>query len=74
MVKNPPANAGDAGDCGFNPWVKTIPWRRKWQPTPVFWPGKSDGQRSLEGYSPWGCEESDMAERLSTVSPAVKCE
>ena len=37
----------------FNPWVGKIPWRRKWQPTPVFLPGKSHGQRSLAGYSPW---------------------
>ena len=36
-----------------------IPWRRKWQPTPVFLPGKSHGQRSLVGYSPWGCSELD---------------
>ena len=47
---------------GFNPWVQKIPWRRKWQPTPVFWPGKSDGQRSLVGYSPWGHKESDLTE------------
>ena len=40
--------------CGFNPWVGKIPQRRKWQPTPVFLPGKCDGQRSLEGYSPQG--------------------
>ena len=40
--------------------------RRKWQPTPVFPPGKSLGQRSLVGYSPWGCKESDMPEQLST--------
>ena len=33
--------------CGFNPWVGNIPWRRKWQPTPAFLPGKSHGQRSL---------------------------
>ena len=39
----------------FNPWVRKIPWRRKWQGTPVFWPGKSRGQRSLVGYSPWSC-------------------
>ena len=39
---------------GFNPWVKKILWRRKWQPTPIFLPGKSYGQRSLAGYSPWG--------------------
>ena len=39
--------------CGFDPWVEKIPWRRKWQPTPVFLPGESHGQRSLTGYSPW---------------------
>ena len=39
---------------GFNPWVRKIPWRRKWHPTPVFLPEKSHGQRSLVGYSPWG--------------------
>ena len=39
---------------GFDPWVKKIPWRRKWKPTPVFLPGKSHGQRSLGGYSSWG--------------------
>ena len=38
----------------LNSWVRKIPWRRKWQPTPVFLPGKSQGQRSLAGYSPWG--------------------
>ena len=36
------------------------PWRRKWQPTPVFLPGKSHGQRSLAGYSPWSSKELDM--------------
>ena len=48
----------------FNPWVGNISGRRKWQPTPVFLPGKSHGQRSLVGYSPWGREEWDMTERL----------
>ena len=38
----------------FNPWVRKIPWRRAWQPTPVFLPGESHGQRSLAGYSPQG--------------------
>ena len=38
----------------FNPWVGTIPWRKKWQPTPLFLSGKSHEQRSLVGYSPWG--------------------
>ena len=45
---------------GFDPGVGKIPWRRAWQPTPVFLPGESLGQRSLAGYSPWGCKESDM--------------
>ena len=39
-----------------------IPWRRVWQPTPVFLPGEFHGQRSLEGYSPVGCKESDTTE------------
>ena len=42
-------------------WVRKIPWERKWQPTPVFLPRKSHGQRSLGGYSPWGCKESDTS-------------
>ena len=49
---------------GFDPWVGKIPWRRKWQPTPVFLPGESHGRGSLVGYSPWGCKESDTTERL----------
>ena len=47
---------------GFNPWVEKIPWKRKWQPTPVFLLGISQGQRSLAGYSPWDCKESGMTE------------
>ena len=56
-VKNPPASAGDAG---------LIPWSRKWQPTPVFVPRKSHGQRNLAGCSPWGHEESDTPEHTCT--------
>ena len=60
MVKNLPANAED------ETWVPSlggkIPWISKWQPTPAFLPGKSHGLRSLEGYSPWSCKESDMTE------------
>ena len=41
---------------GLDPWVGKIPWRRKWQPTPLSLPGKSHGQMSLVGYSPWGCK------------------
>ena len=53
VVKNLSANAAD---ISFNPWVGKIPWRRKWQPTPVFLLGKSHEQRSLAGYNPWGCK------------------
>ena len=42
-------------------------WRRKWHPTPVFLPGEFHGQRSLVGYSPWGCKESDTTEQLSFI-------
>ena len=48
----------------FDPWVRKIPGRRKWQPTPVLLPGKSHGLRSLVAYSPWGRKESDTTERL----------
>ena len=51
VVKNPPVNAGDAGDVG---WILgKIPWKKKWQPPAVFLPGKSHGQ-NLVGYSLWG--------------------
>ena len=50
--------------CVFDPWVGKIPWRRKWQPIPVFLPGKSHRQRILAGYSPWSREEPDTTERL----------
>jgi len=52
VVKNPPANAGDVRDAGSDPWVRKIPWGRARQPTPVFLPGESHGQRSLASYSP----------------------
>ena len=47
---------------GFDPWVRKLPWRRKWQPTPVFLPGEFHGQSSLVGYSPWGCDKLDTTE------------
>ena len=50
---------------GFNPWVGTILWRRKWQPTSVFLPGEFHGQRSLADDSPWGHKKSDTTERLT---------
>ena len=53
VVKNMPANTGDSGDASSVPGSG----RRKWQPIPVFLPGQFHGQRSLGGYSPWGCKE-----------------
>ena len=47
------------------------PWRRKWQPTPVFLPGKSHGQRTLAGYSQWGCKESDKLSHQTTSTELV---
>jgi len=49
VVKNPPANAGDTKDDGSIPGLGKISWRRVWQPTSVFLPGESYGQRSLAG-------------------------
>ena len=59
MVKNLPAVQETPG---FDPWVRKIPWRKEWQPTPVFLPRKSHGQRNLAGFSPWGCKDSDATE------------
>ena len=53
---------------GFDPWVGKIPWRRKWQSTPVFLPGESHGQKSLVGCSPWGGKELDMTEHETNES------
>ena len=66
MVKN---SACQCRRPWFNPWVGKIPWRRKWQPTPVFLPREFEGQRSLVGYGPWGLKESDTTEQL-TLSPS----
>ena len=49
----------------FNEDFRVIPWRRKWQPTPVLLPGESQGRGSLVGYNPWGRKESDMTEGLN---------
>ena len=59
--------------CRFNPQDGKMPWKRKWQPTPVFLPGESHGQRSLAGYSPWGRKKSDRTEQLSTPSLTYRC-
>ena len=61
VVKNPPAST-DSKSHGLRPSVGKILWRRAWQPTAVFLPGESHGQRSLAGDGPWGRKESDMTE------------
>ena len=58
MVENPPAMQ----ETGFYPWVRKIPWRREWLPTPVLLPREFHEQRSLAGFSPQGYKESDMTE------------
>ena len=58
VVKNLPAKKS----LEFNPWVRRIPWRRKWQPTSVFLPGEFHGQRSLADYNLWDHKESDRTE------------
>ena len=63
MVKNLPAMRQI--ESGFYPWVVNIPWRREWQPTLVFLPEKSHGQRRLAGYSPRGHKDLDTTEQLT---------
>ena len=60
MVKNLP----ESRRPGFDPWVGKIPWRRAWQPTPVFLPGEFQGQRNLAVYCPWGHKESDTKQLI----------
>ena len=70
VVKNLPANARHKRNR-FNPWVRKIPWRRKWQPTPIFLPGKFHGQRSLAA-TVRGIKDSQT--RLSEhTPPQVSC-
>ena len=64
MVKRLPAMQ----ETRFDPWVGKIPWRRKWQPTPVLLPGKFHGWRSLVGYSPQGHKELDTTEWLHLMT------
>ena len=61
VVKNLSADTGNRRHR-FDPWVGKIPWRRAWQPTPVFLPGESHGKGILTGYSLWGHKEVDIAE------------
>ena len=66
MVKNPPANAGDARDAVLIPGLGRSPGEGNGNPLQYFLPGKFHEQRSLLGYSPWGCKESDMIEHTYT--------
>ena len=59
--------------CWFSPWVRKIPWRREWQPTPVFLPGEFHGQGSLVGYSPRGHKESDTTEQAHNACHLAGC-
>ena len=61
MAKNLP----EMWEPGFSLCVGKIPWSRKWQPIPIFLPGKSHGQRSWASYGSWGCKESDMTEKVT---------
>ena len=63
VIKNPPSNAGDK-TCRFDLWVGKIPWKKTWQPIPVFLPGESHGQRSLAGKSPQGSKKLDKNEEI----------
>ena len=65
-IKNLPASAGGTKDLGLIPGSGRFPLSRKWQPTPIFLPGKSHGQRSLLIYSPWGHKELDTTECTCT--------
>ena len=63
VVKNPSANVGEKKRCRFYPWVGKIPCKRVSQPIPVFLPREPHGQRSLVGYTPWGCKEPDTTDK-----------
>ena len=74
VVKNPPVNTGDIKRRRFDLWVRKIPWKRKWQPTPVFLPEKFCGQRSLVGYSSLGHRELDTTEHTHTPLKPQACQ
>ena len=72
MDKESAYNAGDTGRYEFSPQVRKIPWRRAWQPTPLFLPGECHGPRSLVGYGPRGHKESDVTE-ATEHTPTMVC-
>ena len=82
--KESACKAEDAANSGFDPWVRKIPWGRKWQPAPGFMPGESHGRRSLAGYSPRGAESdttettehthASLISHLSSQQPRLRLE
>ena len=68
LVAQTVKNLPEMQETRFSPWVRKIPWRRKWLPSPVFLPGEFHGQRSLVGYSPWNCKELDVTDRVTQYS------
>ena len=76
LLDFPGGTSGQESTCQyrrpeFDPWVRKIPWRRKWKPTLIFLPGEFHRQRSLAGYGPRDHEESDITERLTHTSQDV---
>ena len=66
MIKNPPANAGDAGRYGFDFRVGKFPWRKEWLHRSIYLPEESHRQRSPEDNNPWDCKGSDRNEHTHT--------
>ena len=69
--KDPTCQSRRHKRLGLNSWVGKIPWSRKWQPDPVFLPGKFHGLSSLGGYSPWGCKESVQFSSVTQSCPTL---
>ena len=67
VVSDGKESACNAGDPGLIPRLERSPWRWEWQPTPVFLPEKSHGQRSLASNSPWDCKKSETTEQLILI-------
>ena len=67
VIKEPTCQCRRRKRRRFGPWVRKIPWRRARQPTPVFLPGESHGQRSLAGHSRWGCKAGQNCSKLAHV-------
>ena len=71
--KEPACQCRRCERCGFNPWFRKTPWRRKWQPTSVFLTGESHGQRSLVGYSSWSCRLGHDWNDLAPCTSGLVC-